>query len=309
MVSASFQRKSEERSSYMAVLKNKTQKNFTMISNSVLRDTELSMKDRGVLCTICSLPDGWEFSIAGLSSIVPDGVDAIRKSIFNLESTGYIARTKTRGKNGKYISEIEVFTEKRTMSDFPSRENRHGIANTEKPSRENRHGISVTGNRSQYNTDNKKLNIKKDNVKSINQSETCDSTDRMDGESEVYKDLIAKNIKLEWLLEVAQRNGESEVSMVHEIYNLICDMVCYPRDHVTIKDTKYPWNTVKSQFLKLRYQHICDVLNRIVDAELGIKNMSAYLISTLYTASLVGAIEAEASLHDDYLKHLRGNPY
>lgn len=86
-------------------------------------------------------------------------------------------------------------------------------------------------------------------------------------------------------------------------------MVCYPRDHVTIKDTKYPWNTVKSQFLKLRYQHICDVLNRIVDAELGIKNMSAYLISTLYTASLVGAIEAEASLHDDYLKHLRGNPY
>ena len=69
---------------FMAVLKNKTQRNFTMISNSVLRDKELSMKDRGVLCTICSLPDGWEFSIAGLSSIVPDGVDAIRKSIFNL---------------------------------------------------------------------------------------------------------------------------------------------------------------------------------------------------------------------------------
>lgn len=62
----------------MAVLKNKTQKNFTMISNSVLCDKDLSMKDRGVLCTICSLTDGWEFSIAGLSAIVPDGVDAIR---------------------------------------------------------------------------------------------------------------------------------------------------------------------------------------------------------------------------------------
>ena len=62
---------------FMAVLKNKTQRNFTMISNSVLRDKELSMKDRGVLCTICSLPDGWEFSIAGLSSIVPDGVDGL----------------------------------------------------------------------------------------------------------------------------------------------------------------------------------------------------------------------------------------
>lgn len=53
----------------MAVLKNKTQKNFTIISNNVLRDKELSMKDRGVLCTICSLPDEWKFSISGLMDI------------------------------------------------------------------------------------------------------------------------------------------------------------------------------------------------------------------------------------------------
>lgn len=241
----------------MAVLKNKTQKNFTMISNNVLRDKELSMKDRGVLCTICSLPDGWDFSIAGLSAIVPDGMDAIRKSIFNLEKIGYIERNKTRGKNGKYISEIEVYTEKRTVSDLPSRENRHGEPITEKPSRENHRGNPVTENPTEYNTDNLKLNIKKDNVKSINLSEETD--DSMDGEIEAYKNLIADNIKLDWLLEVAGHHG--------------------------------------------------DVLNRIVDAELGIKNMSAYLISTLYTASLVGTIEAEANLHDDYLKYLRGNIY
>lgn len=129
---------------FMAVLKNKTQRNFTMISNSVLRDKELSMKDRGVLCTICSLPDGWEFSIAGLSSIVPDGVDAIRKSIFNLERLGYMERTKTRGKGGKYISEIEVFMEKRAVSDYPSRENHHGETVAGEPTRENRHGTTVT---------------------------------------------------------------------------------------------------------------------------------------------------------------------
>lgn len=293
----------------MAVLKNKTQKNFTMISNSVLRDKNLSMKDRGVLCTICSLSDGWEFSIAGLSSIVPDGVDAIRKSIFNLEELGYMERTKTRGKGGKYVSEIEVFTEKRTMSDFPSREIRHGETITEEPPWENRRGMSVAGNPSQYNTDNIKLNIKTDNAKSINLS--AEHPDVIDGTMEinVYKELIAENIKLDWLLEVAERGGDREVAMVHEIYGVICDMVCYPRAQVVINKTEYPWNAVKSQFLKLRYQHIGDILNRIVDAELGIKNMSAYLISTLYNASLVGCIEAEASLHDDYLKHLRGKPY
>ena len=308
MAGASFQREFTK-GAFMAVLKNKTQSNFTMISNRVLRDKELSMKDRGVLCTICSLPDGWEFSIAGLSSIVPDGVDAIRKSIFNLERLGYMERTKTRGKGGKYISEIEVFTKKRAVSDYPSRENHHGETVTDEPTRENRHGTTVTGNPAQYNTDNIKLNIKKDNIKSINLSDK--EKNLIDGEMEIenYKKLIAENIKLDWLLEVANRNGESEVAMVHEIYDVICDMVCYPRKQVVIKETTYPWTTVKSQFLKLCYQHIGDILNRIVDAELEIKNMSAYLISTLYSASLVGTIEAEASMHDDYLKYLRGNPY
>lgn len=207
------------------------------------------------------------------------------------------------------MSEIEVLTEKRAMSDLPSREIRHGETITEEPPQENRHGVSVAGNLSQYNTDNIKLNIKTDNVKSINlsskKSDVIDETMELNS----YKELIAENIKLDWLLEVAERGGDREVAMVYEIYDVICDMVCYPREQVVINKTEYPWNAVKSQFLKLRYQHIGDSLNRIVDAELGIKNMSAYLISTLYNASLVGCIEAEASLHDDYLKHLRGKPY
>ena len=65
----------------MAVLVNRTQNNFTMISNSVLRDENLSMKDRGVFCTLCSLPDGWNYSINGLAAIVMDGADSIRTSM------------------------------------------------------------------------------------------------------------------------------------------------------------------------------------------------------------------------------------
>ena len=289
----------------MAVLKNRTQKNFTIISNNVLRDQNLSMKDRGVFCTICSLPDGWEFSIAGLSSIVPDGVDAIRASIKNLEELGYMQRTKTRGKDGKYISEIEIFTERQSMLDYPSRTNRHGETVTDEPSRVDQGGKTVTDNPTEYNTDNTKLNIKKDNIKSINLSK---ETDGLTNE-ESYRGTVSDNIKLDWLLKTAEQHSDAEVRMVHEIYDVICDMVCYPRDNVEIKGTKYPWSVVKSQFLKLRYQHVADVLNRIVDADLGIKNMSAYLVSALYTQSLVGTLEAEANLHDDYLKYLRGKPY
>ena len=111
------------------------------------------------------------------------------------------------------------------------------------------------------------------------------------------------------LLETAGLHGDDEIQMVNEIYEVICDMVCYPGDAVLIKGASYPWETVRTQFLKLRYQHVADILNRIVDAELEIKNMYAYLVSTLFTASLVGTMETQAHLHDDYLKFLRGNPY
>ena len=59
----------------MSIIKDKPQNNFTMISNRILKDKELSMKDRGVLCTLYSLPDDWEFSINGISAIVSDYPD------------------------------------------------------------------------------------------------------------------------------------------------------------------------------------------------------------------------------------------
>jgi len=132
--------------------------------------------------------------------------------------------------------------------------------------------------------------------------------DGTDGAQE-YRQIIADNIHLDWLKDSASRHGEKEVLMVDEIYETICDMVCNPRDKVKIKNTEYPWTVVKSQYLKLNYQHIANILNRIIDADLKIKNMNAYLISTLYTESMSGILAEEAELHDGYLKSLRGQPY
>lgn len=291
----------------MAVLKNKTQNNFTIISNNILRDKELSMKERGVFCTICSLPDGWNFSVAGLSAIVPDGVDSLTSSINKLISLGYMSRTKKRDSQGKFISEIEVFPQRE--SSVNSEEDIHtGFSDTDNPMPISRGGSTVTDNPKQYKTEDTKLNIKTDDIKSINLSTNADLMDR-GTDTDTYKSLVADNIKLDWLLDIANRHDSSEVAMVNEIYDVICDMVCYPRDSVRIKDTTYPWEVVKGRFLKLRYEHIANILNRIVDASLEIKNMSNYLISTLYTESLVGTIDAQASLHDEYLKYLRGKPY
>lgn len=145
---------SPERTVNMSILKNKTHGNFTMISNTILKDKKLSMKDRGVLCTLCSLPDGWDFSINGLSAIVPDGTSSIRASIENLEELGYLVRTKTRNSKGHFTSMIEIFTEKRVVSIDSGHDTRERKPATDNPPRKNNGGKSVMENRSQYNTDN-----------------------------------------------------------------------------------------------------------------------------------------------------------
>ncbi len=300
----------------MAILKNKTQKDFTAISNLILRDKSLTMKERGVLCTICSLPDGWDFSLTGLSAIVPDGIDSIRAAVRSLEKKGYLEREQVRTSEGKYATQVQV-------NNTPHGKNRDGKTDTDNPTRKNRDGKTDTENPTQYNTDNIKSNIKTDNnISIINKENGADgSTDdealpeeavnenAEQSEVEKYKTLIADNIKLDWLLEAAERHNEDEVAMVKEIYDLICDMVCFKRDKVDIKGVSYPWETVKSRFLKLQYGHVVSVLNRLIDKSLGIKNMYNYVISALFNESLVGTMQSNADLYDDYLRDLRGNPY
>lgn len=127
--------------------------------------------------------------------------------------------------------------------------------------------------------------------------------------TQTYRKLIADNISLDYLLDSARRHSPAEVEMVNEIYDTICDMVCFPRETVIIKKAARPWEVVKSQFLKLKYDHIANVLNRIIDQDLHIRNMKDYLVTTLYEESMSGTLSLEASLHDGELKLLRGQPY
>ena len=122
------------------------------------------------------------------------------------------------------------------------------------------------------------------------------------------REWIADKIHLEDFYEIA-KNNPSEQEMIREIYDTICDVVCFPRESMTIKGRLYPWEVVKSQYMKLTPRHIANIWGRLIDDSLEIQNMGAYLISTLYVESMSGTLKDQADLHDDYLKYLRGNPY
>ena len=79
----------------MDILRNKTQ-GFTIVNNKILKDKYMGQRERGMYATLCSLPDGWELSVAGLEAILPDGKTAITHSLNLLEKHGYLVRNQKR---------------------------------------------------------------------------------------------------------------------------------------------------------------------------------------------------------------------
>ncbi len=127
----------------MAVLRKAHKSNFTVIDNQVFK-SNLSLKARGLLSTMLSLPDNWNFSTTGLTSILPsDGESIIRSAIKELETNGYLTRERIRDDKGKIVDWLWTFSDY-PQDEIPHVENQH----VDKPQLDNPH----VENRAQLNT-------------------------------------------------------------------------------------------------------------------------------------------------------------
>ena len=90
----------------MAVCRVEKNKNYTTMSNFHLRDKNLSNKSRGLLSTMLSLPENWDYTTRGLAAICKDGVDGITAQLKELEQRGYLVRHRIRDSNGR-ITDME----------------------------------------------------------------------------------------------------------------------------------------------------------------------------------------------------------
>ena len=127
----------------MAILRNPGKNRFTIVNNAALTDDNLSLKARGLLITMLSFPDNWEFSENGLCAVFnKDGISSIRSGLKELEQGGYLVRTRKRDSLGR-VSNVDWL-----VLDCPELENPH----LENP-----------------NVDNQpQLNTKESNTKEIN---------------------------------------------------------------------------------------------------------------------------------------------
>ena len=94
----------------MAKLKKKISKDFTIIHNKMVRDRKLGATERGVLLTMLSLPDDWDFSIKGLSAILPDGTTKIATALKHLQEAHYLRRERIY-KDGKIVDWEYTFSD------------------------------------------------------------------------------------------------------------------------------------------------------------------------------------------------------
>lgn len=120
----------------MAVFRVERNTGYTVMSNHHLRNKELTLKAKGLLSQMLSLPEDWDYTLAGLSHINREKIDAIREAVRELERAGYIVRSRERDAKGRLRGADYVIYEQPQLPpkpDFPTLEN----PTLENPTQEN----------------------------------------------------------------------------------------------------------------------------------------------------------------------------
>ncbi len=87
----------------MAVFRIEKTQNYTVMSNHHLRNMDLSLKSKGLLSMMLSLPEDWNYTTRGLAKICKEGTDSISSALKELEQAGYIVRNRLRDNKGKIV--------------------------------------------------------------------------------------------------------------------------------------------------------------------------------------------------------------
>ena len=257
-------------------------RDYTVMSNHHLRNANLSLKAKGLLSMMLSLPEDWNYTTRGLAKICKEGVDAIGAALRELEAAGYIVRHKLRDRQGRISDTEYVIYEQPQLrkpdTDSPDTENPYmDKPDTEKPA---------------------ELNIEKSNTqKSITQGASTDSIpfrepaaaqlperngrDAMSvSEMESYRDLILENIEYDHLCREFTTYRED----LDEIVELMVETVCAKRKTTRIAGSDFPHEVVRSRFLKLDCSHIEFVMECLRNNTTEIRNMKQYLLAVLFNA-------------------------
>lgn len=283
----------------MAVFRVERNTGYTVMSNHHLRNKELSLKAKGLLSQMLSLPEDWDYTLAGLSYINRESIDAIRTAVWELEKAGYITRRQGRDEKGKMTAiEYTIYEQPQPPAlDCPVLEN----PTADNPILENPTPDNPTSeNPMQLNKDIQKTDLSKKEKSNTDLSnnhsipilspnpsplreETAEperkGTETADAYS-VYEEIIKDNIEYEHFI----KHSNIDRKRLDEIVSLILETVCTKRKTIRIAGDDYPAELVKAKFMKLNSNHIEFVFDCMKENTTKIRNIKQYLKAVLFNA-------------------------
>ena len=263
----------------MAVFRIDKTKDYTVMANHHLRNKTLSLKAKGLLSLMLSLPEDWDYTTKGLAAICKDGVDSICATVRELENTGYIKRRRVRNGHGR-LGEIEyTILERPEKAEPPPKRENPVLENPvlEKPEQ----------GKPEQEKPVEQLNTKKSNTKesktdlssthSFFPSEAPAADRPTDGRE--LRAEIQEQIEYEYLVTPANR------AQVDELVEIMVEVAMNRSPTVKIgRDAEYPVSYVRERFQKLNRDHIEKVLDGIRENTTRVYNTKAYLMAALFNA-------------------------
>ena len=284
----------------MAIFRVERNTGYTVMSNHHLRNKELTLKAKGLLSQMLSLPEDWDYTLAGLSYINRESIDAIRTAVWELEKAGYITRQQGRDEKGKMTSiEYTIYEQPQPPPELenPILENpTAGNPVLENPTTDN----PTSGNPTQLNKDIQKTDLPKKEksntdlsnnhsipILSPNPSPLEQDTaepERKGTEAadayRVYEEIIKDNIEYDHLVAYSRVDKD----LLDEIVSLILETVCTRRKTIRIAGDDHPAELVKAKFMKLNSSHIEFVFDCMKENTTKIRNIKQYLKAVLFNA-------------------------
>lgn len=295
----------------MAVFRIEKTRDYTVMANHHLRNTKLSLKAKGLLSLMLSLPEDWDYTTKGLAKICKDGVDSICSTVNELEEHGYVIRERIRNAKGQLTDIQYTILEQPKPTQLGQEKQKQenpvlgnpvlGSPEQEEPEQGNTTQLNTKKSSNQgLNTD--LLNTEVSNpIRSNPYEDKPQAADGMGTDMrsarEIYQEIILENIEYRHLVQ----NNQIDRERLDELVELIVDTVCSARKTIRIARDDYPAEVVKARFLKLNSSHIEYVLSSMQENTTYVRNIKKYLLAALYNApSTISSYYTSLVNHDLY---------
>ena len=296
----------------MAVFRIERTRDYTVMSNHHLRNGKLSLKAKGLLSMMLSLPEDWNYTTRGLAAICKEGVDAIGGALRELETAGYIVRHQLRDRQGR-ISDTEYVIYEQPQPKNPDTPQ----PDTASPDTENPYldtpdtAEPYTEKPAQLNKDrrSKEKEIPNGLSTDISNPDPIYPPAHLQGAGcdgmgyEAARELVKENIEYDILTQDPQQDKEQ----LDEVVDLMAETLCSRRQTIVVAGDEYPAEMVKEKLLRVNSMHIGYVFDCLKQNTTYVRNIKKYLLASLFNApSTMGSYYSALVNHDMYGDGLRG---